>query len=172
MMPVPNVLAKPDGQFNVVQHTQQNLQQAQVQHKALLESQKRMNAAKSTLDSLVKLGDQVQVEDVIKGAGTMVGAGFSPQALAQMLAQMPTTGGQALEAWVAQQDQRAQQLDGQLRQKLEASAVHRGISAMASLHVDHIKGQNQALANPGLASLGSNGNALTAADANLQQEET
>ena len=64
--------------------------------------------ARGELDELRKLGDQVQVEDVIKGAGTMVGAGFSPQALAQMLAQMPTTGGQALEAWVEQQDQRAQ----------------------------------------------------------------
>jgi hypothetical protein len=98
---------------------------------------------RAELDALKKLGDQVQVEDVIKGAGSMVGAGFSPQVLAQMLSQMPTTGGQALEAWVVQQDERATQMDQQLQQKVLASSVHRGISAMAALHVDHIKGEHQ-----------------------------
>jgi hypothetical protein len=140
----PNALAKPaQNNFSVEQHVGQNWDQAQAQHKQLMAAQKRMSVAKNMLDSLKKLGDQIQVEDVIQGAGTMVGAGFSPQALAQMLAQMPTTGGEALQAWVEQQDQRAQQMDMQLQQKIQASTVHKGITAMAALHVDHIKGEHQ-----------------------------
>jgi hypothetical protein len=136
-----NALAKPSptGQFNVEQHVEQNWEQAQAQHKQLMASAKRMSVARKELDSLKKLGDQIQVEDVIQGAGTMVGAGFSPTALAQMLAQMPTTGGEALQAWVEQQDQRAQQMDQQLQQKIKSSAIHRGMAAMASLHVHSIK---------------------------------
>jgi hypothetical protein len=138
----PNALAKPGqvpGQFNVEQHVEQNWEQAQAQHKQLMASQKRMNVARNMLDKLKKMGDQVQVEDVIEGAGTMVGAGFSPTALAQMLAQMPTTGGEALQAWVEQQDQRARQMDQQLQQSIKSSAIHRGMAAMASLHVHSIK---------------------------------
>jgi hypothetical protein len=146
--PGPNALAKPtmnapqSGAFSVEQHVGQNWDQAQAQHKQLMAAQKRMNVARSMLDSLKKKGDQIQVEDVIEGAGTMVGAGFSPTALAQMLAQMPTTGGEALQAWVEQQDQRARQMDTQLQQKIQVSAVHKGITAMAALHVDHIKGEH------------------------------
>jgi hypothetical protein len=146
----PNALAKPQppgqspGNFSVEQHVEQNWQQAQAQHKQLQASVKRMNVARSMLDSLKKKGDQIQVEDVIEGAGTMVGAGFSPTALAQMLAQMPTTGGEALQAWVEQQDQRAQQMDQMLQQKFKASAVHRAITGMASLHVHSIKQRHMA----------------------------
>jgi hypothetical protein len=137
--------ASPAGQppFNVVQHTEDNWQKAQAQHKVLLQSAKRMSSVRTELDALAKLGDQVQVEDVIKGAGTLVGAGFAPAAVAQLLSTMPTTGGEALQAWIEQQDQQVQAGEAQLQQKVKASAIHRGITAMASLHVDHVKGQIQ-----------------------------
>jgi hypothetical protein len=160
----PNALAKQGqspGGFSAEQHVEQNWEQAEAQHKQLKASMKRMKVARTMLDSLKKMGDQVQVEDVITGAGTMVGAGFSPTALAQMLSQMPTTGGEALQAWVEQQDQRAQQMDQQLQQKYKASAIHRGITAMASLHVHSIKQQH--LKEQGAMGPGSpqTGNALS-----------
>jgi hypothetical protein len=159
--PPPNTLAKPGGQqFSVADHVQTNWDQAQAQHKQLMAAAKRMSVAKNMLDKLKKMGDQVQVEDVIEGAGTMVGAGFSPQALAQLLAQMPTTGGEALQAWVEQQDQRAQQMDIQLQQKMKAAVVHKGITAMAALHVDHIKGQHQVMAGIQRIPAMTGGNAL------------
>jgi hypothetical protein len=161
-----NALTKPSppagqtpGGFSAEQHVEQNWQQAQTQHKQLMASEKRMKVARTMLDSLKKKGDQVQVEDVIEGAGTMVGAGFSPQALAQMLAQMPTTGGEALQAWVEQQDQRAQQMDMQLQQTLKSSAIHRAITGMASLHIHSIKQKHMAMAGPSGPAMGG-GNAL------------
>ena len=135
--------AAPNPNFSVEQHVQQNYEQAKAQHTQLMQSAKRINAVRKELDSLGKLGDQVTVEDVVKGAGTLVGTGFSPMALAQMLSSMPTTGGQALQAWVAQQDQQVQGMEAQMRQKLVDSAVHKGGSAMAALHVQTIKGNHQ-----------------------------
>jgi len=175
--PAPNALAKPPppagqspGGFSVEQHVEQNWQQAQAQHKQLQASEKRMKVARTMLDSLKKMGDQVQVEDIIHGAGTMVGAGFSPSALAQMLAQMPTTGGEALQAWVEQQDQRAQQMDAQLQQKLKSSAVHRAITGMASLHVHSIKQQHLAAQGAiGLPQGGGPGNALQPSEEEADQ---
>jgi hypothetical protein len=162
--PSGNALVKPSaGNFSVEQHVESQWDQAQAQHKQLMASAKRMKTARSVLDELKKKGDQVQVEDVIQGAGSMVGAGFSPQALAQMLAQMPTTGGEALQAWIEQQDQRAQQMDLQLQQQVKTSAIHRSIAAMASLRVHSIKQQHQAAAGamPGPPQGGGPGNALT-----------
>ena len=82
--PPPNALAKPapppgqtPGGFSVEQHVEQNWQQAEAQHKLIKASMKRMNVAKTMLDSLKKKGDQIQVEDVIEGAGTMVGLGLA-----------------------------------------------------------------------------------------------
>jgi hypothetical protein len=165
-----NALARPAaGNFSVEQHVESNWEQAQAQHKQLMASQKRMNVAKSMLDKLKKMGDQVQVEDVIEGAGTMVGAGFSPQALAQMLAQMPTTGGEALQAWVEQQDQRAQQMDQQLQQNIKASAIHRATTAMASLHVHSIKQQH--LAAQGMSGPPSGGSSMGGALAPQQSSD-
>ena len=148
-MPGPNALAASGGgppsppPFNVMQHTEDNWKQAQAQHKVLLQSVKRMDSVRRELDALAKLGDQVQVEDVIKGAGTLVGTGFAPAAVAQLLSTMPTTGGEALQAWVEQQDQQVQGAEAQLQKKVTASSIHRGITAMASLHADHVKGQMQ-----------------------------
>ena len=77
-----------------------------------------------------------------------------------MLAQMPTTGGEALQAWVEQQDQRAQQMDQQLQAKYKASAVHRAITGMASLHVHSIK-QGHLKAQAAMPGSSGPGNALS-----------
>jgi len=126
---------------NLSGNIQQAWDNADAQYKQLGESAKRMEAVRREMDALMKLGDTITVEEVIKGAGALVGAGFSPQVLAGMLAQMPTTGGQGLAAWVQQQDQQARQMEARLHQNMEAAAVHRGIAAMTSLHADHIRTQ-------------------------------
>lgn len=136
------------GQFSVSDHVQNNWDQAEAQHKQLLESAKRLDNVRMELDSLGKLGDSVTVEDVIKGAGTLVGTGFSPMAIAQLLSSMPTTGGEALQAWIRQQDEQVQGMEAQMRQKVMASSIHRGITGMAALHVQHIKDSQGGSGNP------------------------
>jgi hypothetical protein len=130
--------------FNVAQNVQARWEAAQAQHKQLLDQAQRVDASRRELDTLGKLGDSIEVEDVIKGAGTLVGSGFSPMALASMLSSMPTTGGQALQAWVAQQEQRVSGIEQQMRQQLKDSSIHRGIAAMSMLHIQHIRNQNGA----------------------------
>lgn len=130
---------QPSGKFSVDQHVQNNWDQANQQHKQLMEGATRLDKVRRELDSLMKLGDSVTVEEVIKGAGALVGAGFSPMSTAQLLSSMPTTGGEALQAWVEQQDQQVRGMEAQMRQRIEASSVHRGMTGLASLHVQHIK---------------------------------
>ena len=99
----------------------------------------KLTSARSTLDkvrvemdSLVKLGDSVTPEDVIKAAGGLVAAGLEPAAVASLLGDMPE-GGQALQAWVAQHDQDVQQREAQLNQVHRAVRHQMGATAMRTL---------------------------------------
>ena len=93
------------------------------------EARDTLDKVREQMDSLVKLGDSITPEDVIKSAGALVGAGLEPNAMASLLADMPE-GGEALQAWIKQHDQdvtqREQQLDqvhGAIRHQLGASAL-------------------------------------------------
>jgi hypothetical protein len=113
--------------------------QAQAQHSNLMESYKRLDVVRTALDSLVELQDSATPEDVIKSAGSMVGAGFSPAALAKLLSSMPPQGGQALQSWIQQQDQQARQAEEGLKEPLLQSKLRLGGAAMAQLHVNHVR---------------------------------
>lgn len=86
------------------------------------------------LDSLFKLGDAVSPEDVIGEAGKMVASGaHTPVEMAGVLADMPTSGGQALAQWVQGHMQEAQ---GMLQQVQSAHALARhemGVSGLRLL---------------------------------------
>jgi hypothetical protein len=129
------------GAFDLTQNIQDAWENAKQQHNQLLQGAKKLDAIRTQLDQLTKLGDTIQVEDVIKGAGTLVGAGQTPAAMAQMLATMPTTGGEALQAWVMQADQKVQAAEQQMAKTLAASGIHKAMAAFASLHLKHVKGQ-------------------------------
>lgn len=85
------------------------------------------------LDELTRMGDSVQPEDVIESAGELVGAGMSPSALAQMLADMPPEGGQALAAWVQQHDQGIRQREAQAAQQHQLVGHHLAVSALHNI---------------------------------------
>lgn len=93
-----------------------------------------MGKVRAEMDKLAQMGDSVEPDDVIEAAGALVGAGLAPAALAQLLSDMPSSGGEQLAAWVQQHDQMLQQreqqnqaLHGQARHELAASAL-RGIA--------------------------------------------
>ncbi len=130
--------------FDPVSHVEKTWENAQAQHGKLSESAGRLGAVRRELDELMKMGPNVTPEDVIKGAGALVGAGMSPQSLAQLLSSMPTNGGEALAAWVEQQDQQVRGMEQQSQAQVKASAIHRGIAAMTKLNMDHVRGKVQA----------------------------
>lgn len=93
-----------------------------------------LGKARGTLDQLVTLGDVVTPEDVVKGAGSLVGAGLSPEAMAGLLAEMPSTGGsEALAEWLAQQDQGLREREAQLMFVKHQVQHQMGVGAMRLL---------------------------------------
>jgi predicted component of type VI protein secretion system len=96
--------------------------EAQAKWAKVTESETRLAAVRGVMDQLTQMGDMVTPEDVVKGAGRIVAAGMSASAVAGLLADMPEQP-QALQAWVAQQDQGVRQREAQLQQ-VKASVGH------------------------------------------------
>ena len=101
------------------------------------------------LGKLATLGDSITPEDVIKEAGVLVGHGESPQQLAALMADMPTSSGEALAGWVAQHLQMVQQNVAKMQQ-VHAGAQHEmGVSALHALAADGQGGAPTALSGGG-----------------------
>jgi len=96
-----------------------------------------LGKVRAELDSLVKMGDTVSQDDVIKSSGKLVAAGLAPMAVAGLLADMPSgTGGEALQSWVRQHDMQVQQREQQLQQ-VHAQARHQAAIAGFQLLAGH-----------------------------------
>jgi hypothetical protein len=106
--------------------------QSRARFNKLTEADARLGAVRSALDSLVKLGDTVSQEDVVKAAGGLVGAGLSAPAIASMLADMPPDG-EALQGWIAQQDQGVKQREAQLKAVTGMAQHQMGVEALRAL---------------------------------------
>lgn len=89
------------------------------------------------LSKLTALGDNVTPEDVIKGAGVIVGKGGDPMALANLMADMPM-GGQAINGWLQQHvatlDVNEKKLDG----AITAARHQAGVAALHHIAMRHI----------------------------------
>jgi hypothetical protein len=118
-------------------------------HKGLLESSKRIDGARKAMDGLVAKGDEVTPDDIVDAASGLVGHGFDPQSLAELLATMPLNGGEALQGWVKQKDAMLQQAEQSMQPALAQSTLHLGGRAMASLHLDHLE-RTQGFHDPGI----------------------
>lgn len=96
------------------------------------ETSKQALAVRNELAELSRLGDTVTPEDVIEGAGKLVGQGLDPIQMARMLAEMPQ-GSEALAGWV---NGHLQTLEQQLPQLAQLHAVARhelGVSALRGI---------------------------------------
>ena len=105
------------------------------------------------LDMLEEKGDTVQPEDVIEAAGRLVASGgFSPSALAGILADMPTTGGPALAGWI---QTHIEKLEIPLQQIAQAKALAAHKMGVGVLHL----AASHVLENRAAAGLGPSENA-------------
>ncbi len=137
--------------------------QAKATYDKLQESDGRLRAVRTQLDSLTKLGDMVSQEDVVKAAGHLVGSGLGAAALAGLLSEMPADG-EALQAWVQQQDQAVGQREAMASQQLALARHQMGVAALRQLighaaapHGDELAGPSGPgqIQSPGTAGQGT-----------------
>lgn len=108
------------------------MEQTKAQHDKLSGAAGTLAKVRTELDSLVKLGDMVTVEDVIKGAGGLVAAGLEPKAVTGLLADMPQ-GGEALASWLKAHDADVTAREQQLEQVHSQVRHDMGVKAMRVL---------------------------------------
>lgn len=103
--------------------------QAKAQYQKIQARVAMLDEARKQLGSLKDLGDLVDQDDVLHAAGQLVKAGFTPQALAGLLADMPTNQ-QGMASWVqemwammSQREAALMPLEQQARFKLGTSAI-------------------------------------------------
>lgn len=102
----------------------------------------RQHAVREQLTHLITLGDLVNEEDVVKSASKIVATGVPPMAMATLLSEMPTTGGEALASWIAGQEQQFAAKEAQLNQVLTTMRYETGLAALRMLSAEHFGGMN------------------------------
>lgn len=115
------------------------------------------------LDSLRKLGDMVQPEDVIHEAGVLVARGAPAGQMAALLADMPTSGGPGLQAWVAGHEAQVAQKEAQLL-PAHAALGHRAALAGLQLIQGHLASGSQAASPAGANALMPSGPSASPVD--------
>lgn len=110
---------------------------AKAQYQQLQGVMQKSDAVRRELATLSQLGDQVTTEDVIKGAGKLVGAGLDPHALAGLLADMPTNGGPALAQWVQMHEQGAAEGEAQMAPQLAQARHAQGLAGLRLMAAAH-----------------------------------
>jgi hypothetical protein len=95
-----------------------------------------MHKTRTELDSLVKLGDLVEEEDVIRAVGKIVAAGGSPMPLASMLADAPFGNREALQSWISSKDANIRQIEQKL-QAAKENARHQVMTSALQVVMNH-----------------------------------
>jgi len=103
------------------------------QYDKLKRARQTLDVARSGLEHLTELGDMVSPEDVIKEAGKLVAHGLAPQAMAGLLADIPTGGGLQLAEWVKEHLEGVSQREAQLQPVLDTFRHRMGVQALMGL---------------------------------------
>src|SRR5258706_14477162 len=97
------------------------------------EARNMLDKVRREMDKLLRLGDMVTPEDVTKAAGNLVGHGLSAPAVAQLISDMPTQGGETLQAWIAKHDEDVTKRGAVVRPVHEVARHEMGLSALRLL---------------------------------------
>lgn len=106
--------------------------QTQVRYEKLKDQSQRTGVARRELDALLKLGDMVGEEDLVRAGAGMVAGGYPTAGVAGLLASAPEEG-QALQAWVQAQDQGLRQREAMLAFSLKLARHRMGSAGMKVL---------------------------------------
>jgi len=117
----------------------QNLRYVKSQFETGMKAQKVLDHLRTELDGLMDMGDMVRPENVIEAAGRLVGHGLGATQLAQIMSDMPGTGGEGLASWIRMHDMTVTQAEMSLA-KENAVLGHRmavaGIRSIAASHLE------------------------------------
>jgi len=119
-------------------------------------SRQTLMKARIEFDKLMKLGDAVTAEDVIKAGGGLVAAGLTPKGVAGLMATLPQGGGEALAGWVQQHEQMLEQQEQQNQQLHQLAGHQLAASAVNSLASYAHEARGQAPAPAPAAPAGNN----------------
>lgn len=143
-------------------------QQAKAAYEKIQSRVGMLDEARKELGSLRDLGDLVDQDDVLHAAGNLVKVGFTPQALAGLLADMPTNQ-QGMASWVqemwammAQREAALMPLEQQAKFKVGTTAVQ----LLAGHHIaSQMLGQANAAAPQGPSPMPEQSNPMTPEEA-------
>ena len=120
--------------------------QAKAQFDKVSDASKIMDQTRQQLDKLAEMGEAVTSDDVLQAMSTLVSRGADPKTFITLMAGNPAQGappmpesGQALAAWVQQQDQKIKGLEAQLAPVHQAVQHQLGVSALHVLAAHHIQ---------------------------------
>lgn len=134
-------------------------QMAQVQYDKIKSRIGMLDAARKEIESLQDMGDLVDQDDVIKSASNLVAVGFTPEALAGLLADMPTNA-QGMANWVDGLEKMMSQREAMLMPLMDQARFRLGTSAIQLLAGHHIANAMQASPGNAAAPQGQPGNAM------------
>jgi hypothetical protein len=112
-----------------------------------------MTKVRKTLDGLLKLGDNVDSDDIAKAGGQLVAHGLPADTVAALMTDMPKAGGAGLAGWLQEHDLELRKQEAQFAQGVEKVRQATAVSGMHLL-MAHQHQQEAAGPQPGAPSSG------------------
>lgn len=108
----------------------------------------KAKAVRTQLSHLTTLGDLVDEDDVVRAASKIVAAGVEPMTMASLLADMPTSGSEAIASWLAGQEQQFRQKEAQLNAMAGMVRHETGLAALRLLAAHRFGGLAEPAESP------------------------
>jgi hypothetical protein len=128
-------LQQPLGPIGQLQQQHDTLR---AQFSKLGEAKQLLDHTRRELDGLLKLGDAVEPDDVVKVSGRLVGHGFGSAQMAELLATMPAVGGQPLAEWLKVHDLDVTRREAQMGQIQAGLGHHLAVAGLRMLAAQHL----------------------------------
>lgn len=112
---------------------------AQNQYKDGMRAQQVLDHLREELDQLMDHGDMIRPEQVIEAAGRLVGHGIGAAQLAQLMSDMPATGGEGLAGWIRMHDVTVTNAEQALMQENNLIRHRMGMVGMRMLAQQHVQ---------------------------------
>jgi hypothetical protein len=103
-----------------------------------VKAQQVLDHLRVELDQLMDKGDTVRPEHVIEAAGRLVGHGLGATQLAQIMSDMPATGGEGLASWIRMHDVTISNAEQQLSRANDILRNRLGVAGIRALSADHV----------------------------------
>jgi hypothetical protein len=106
------------------------------------QEEKLLDAMGGQLEKLAKLGDQIEMSDMVEAAGNLIASGMDTPSTTQWIGSAPAPNGQALAGWVEQQRQGLEQVRQQFA--VQHSLVRHRMGLHALAHLQALSGEGGA----------------------------